>query len=165
MLTDLPDGTACFVDANVLCYHIIQTPPLSEECSRFIKRIEHGVIRASISAAAVAEAIHKVMLAEAIQQHKLDHRGLAHRLQRQRELLAGLSEHQKVPTLIRALSMHVEPITIDVLERAATLSSQHRLLTNDATSVAVMEKLSLFHLVTNDDNFDSVPNLTIWKPR
>ena len=80
MLSDLPDGVSCFVDANLLCYHIIQTPPLSEECTKFVKRIERGGIKAVTSAAVVAEAIHKVMLAEAIQQHQLDHRGLAHRL-------------------------------------------------------------------------------------
>ena len=165
MLSDLADGVSCFVDANIICYHIVQTPPLSEECTRFLKRIERGAVQAATSAAAVAEAIHKVMLAEAIQQHKLDHRGLAHRLQRQRELIADLTEHQKVPTLLKALSMHVEPVTLDILERAAALSVQHRLLTNDAVSVAVMEKLGLSHLVTNDDNFDSVPHLISWKPR
>jgi hypothetical protein len=47
MLSDLPDGVPCFVDANVICYHIIQTPPLSDECARFIKRIERGAVRAS----------------------------------------------------------------------------------------------------------------------
>lgn len=157
MLSDLPDGASCFVDANVICYHIVQTPPLSEECTRFIKRIERGAVRASTSASVVAEAIHKVMLAEAIQQYKLDHRGLAHRLQRQRELLDGLSEHRKVPALIRALSPHVEPVTLEILERAANISTQYRLLTNDAVTIAVMEKIGLSHLVTNDDNFDSVP--------
>ena len=165
MLSDLPDGAPCFVDANVICYHIIQTPPLSDECARFIKRIERGAIRASTSAAVVAEAIHKVMLAEAIQQYKLDHRGLAHRLQRQRDLIAGLSEHRKVPMLMKALSLHVEPVTLDILERAANISTQYRLLTNDAVTIAVMEKLGLSHLVTNDDNFDSVSGLSIWKPR
>ncbi len=165
MLRDLPDGTACFVDANVLCYHIVQTPPLSDECTWFIKRIEQGAVRTATSAAVVAEAIHKVMLAEAIQQHKLDHRGLAHRLQRRRELIAGLSEHKKVPMLLRALSMHVEPVTLDILKHAVDLSTQHCLLTNDAMTVAIMEKLGLSHLVTNDDNFDSIQSLSIWKPR
>ena len=76
ILSALPDGVSCFVDANIICYHLVQTPPLSEECPQFIKRIERGTFRVSTSAAIVAEAIHKVMLAEAIQQHKLDHRGL-----------------------------------------------------------------------------------------
>lgn len=165
MLSSLPDGVSCFVDANILCYHIVQTPPLSDECTRFIKRVERGAIRATTSASVVAETIHKVMLAEAIQQYKLAHRGLAHRLQRQRELIAGLSEHKKVPVLLRALSLHVEPVTLAILEHAANLSTQHRLLTNDAVTVAIMEKLGLSHLVTNDDNFDLIQNLSIWKPR
>ena len=97
MLRDLPDGTLCFVDANIICYHIVQTPLLSDECTYFIHRIEQGIIKASTSAAVVAEAIRKVMLAEAVQQHHLDHRGLAHRLQRHWELIADLSEHRKVP--------------------------------------------------------------------
>jgi predicted nucleic acid-binding protein len=133
MLSDVPDGVSCFVDANILCYHIIHTPPLSAECTTFIKRIEQGAVKATTSAAVVAEAIHKVMLAEAIQRYQLDHRGLAHRLQRQREVIAGLSEH--------------------------------RLLTNDAVTIAVMEKLGLIHLVTNDNNFDAITHLSIWKPR
>jgi len=28
-----------------------------------------------------------------------------------------------------------------------------------------MEKLAISHLVTNDDNFDAVNGLTVWKPR
>jgi predicted nucleic acid-binding protein len=165
MLSDVPDGVSCFVDANILCYHIIHTPPLSAECTTFIKRIEQGAVKATTSAAVVAEAIHKVMLAEAIQRYQLDHRGLAHRLQRQREVIAGLSEHRKVPVLIKALAMQVEPVTLDLLEQAAALSGQHRLLTNDAVTIAVMEKLGLIHLVTNDNNFDAITHLSIWKPR
>ena len=165
MLRDLPDGTFCFVDANIICYHIVQTPLLSDECTHFIERIEQGAIKAFTSAAVVAEAIHKVMLAEAVQQHHLDHRGLAHRLQRHREPIADLSEHRRVPRLIQALSMYVEPVTLALLERAADLSRQYLLLTNDAVTMAVMECLRLSCLVTNDDNFDAVPNLFVWKPR
>jgi predicted nucleic acid-binding protein len=86
-------------------------------------------------------------------------------LQRQAQLIAGLTEHTKVVALIRALNLHVEPITLDLLERAASLSTQHLLLTNDALTTAAMEKLGISHLVTNDDNFDAVSGLTVWKPR
>lgn len=165
MLSDLPDGVSCFVDANIFCYYIVQTPSFSQECTHFIKRIEHRIISASTSAAIVAEAIHKVMLAEAIQDYALNHRGLAHRLQRRREIIAHLRAHQKVPALIKALSIHVEPVTVDLLERAVGITTQHRLLTNDAVTLAVMEQLGLSILVTNDDNFDTIPGLSIWKPR
>jgi predicted nucleic acid-binding protein len=48
---------------------------------------------------------------------------------------------------------------------AAALSSRHGLLTNDAAIVAVMRRHGVAHLVTNDDDFDGIPGLTIWKPR
>lgn len=38
-------------------------------------------------------------------------------------------------------------------------------LTNDAMIVALMRRHQLSHLITNDDDFDAVPGLTIWKPR
>jgi len=165
MLSEIPPGTHCFVDANIICYYFVETQPLSERCVEFIKKMERRALVGSTSSAVIAEAIHKVMLAEAIAREGLEHRGLAHRLQRRRELIAGLSEHRKVPVLVQALTVHVEPITIDLLTRASEISQQALLLTNDSLTLAVMEKLGLVDLVTNDDNFDSLPGLTVWKPR
>jgi len=105
------------------------------------------------------------MLAEAMQQHGLARQGLAHRLQRKRDLISTLSKHQKVSAFVRGLGVQVEAVTLDLIERAAALSVQHRLLTNDAITVASMERLGLTDLATNDDNFDTVPGFTIWKPR
>ena len=165
MLRDIPPGMHCFVDTNIFYYSLVSIPPLTAECVDFLKRVERRELMVSTSSAAVAEAIHKVMLAEAVQRHSLNRQGLTHRLQRQVQLIAGLTEHTKVAALIRALSLHVEPITLDLLERAALLSTQHRLLTNDALTLAVIEKLAISHLATNDDNFDAVSGMTVWKPR
>jgi predicted nucleic acid-binding protein len=40
MLRDVPDGTHCFIDANIFYYHLVETPPLSDDCSDFLKRLE-----------------------------------------------------------------------------------------------------------------------------
>lgn len=165
MLDNIPDGTHCFVDANLIIDYIIDFTPFSQRCEAFFKRVQAGTLLASTSATVVGEAVHKVMLAEAMQQHGLTRQGLAHKLQRKRDLVATLSKHQSVFAFIRALSTHVEPVTLDLIERAGALSVQHRLLTNNAITVASMEKLGLTHLATNDDNFDSVAGFTVWKPR
>jgi predicted nucleic acid-binding protein len=165
MLHDIPPGKHCFVDANIFYYHLVETPPLSEECSNFFRRVEKQEVTASSSSVAVAEAIHKVMLADAVAQHGLDCAGLAHRLQRHRQLISTLQEHKKVTALVRALAIHVEPVTLTTLERATDVSTQFQLLTNDALTVAVMEQLGLKDLATNDENFDSVAGFTVWKPR
>lgn len=75
MLHDIPPGTRVFVDANIFYYHLVETPPLSEECSNFFERVEKQEIIASTSSVAVAEAIHKVMLADAVSRHGLDRAG------------------------------------------------------------------------------------------
>lgn len=67
--------------------------------------------------------------------------------------------------MVRALDFHLEPVTPDLLETASDFSIQCRLLTNDALTVAVMRQLKLTHLVTNDDNFDVVTGIVVWKPR
>jgi predicted nucleic acid-binding protein len=58
----------------------------------------------------------------------------------------------------------VEAITLDLLARGAELSTQRRLLTNDALTLAVMEKREITILATNDDDFDAVAGITVYKP-
>ncbi|MBA3441072.1 MAG: hypothetical protein H0T92_14500 [Pyrinomonadaceae bacterium] len=44
------------------------------------------------------------------------------------------------------------------------VSPQLHLLTNDALAFSVMEKLGVTHLATNDDDFDSVSGVKVFKP-
>ena len=83
MLSDVPDGTHSFVDANIFYYHLVDTPPLSDDCSDFLKRFERGDLIGSTSTAAIAEATHKVMPADAVRTHGLDRTGLVGRLKRE----------------------------------------------------------------------------------
>lgn len=57
------------------------------------------------------------------------------------------------------------PAEITDLVEANHLSAQLGLLTNDALILALMRCYSLTDLVTNDDDFDGIPSLNIWKPR
>ena len=165
MLQSIPLNTRCFIDANIFIYHHIFIPGLSDVCTDFLERIERGELRGFTSAVAVAEAVHKVMLGEAMARHGLPHKGLAHYLQSHPQLISSLSKHRDVIETVRALGLHIEPTTLDLLDSAATLSIKHQLLTNDSLTVAAMEKLQLRDLVTNDDNFDSLTGLQVWKPR
>jgi hypothetical protein len=164
MLRDLPDGTHCFVDSNIFYYHLVDTPPLSDDCSDYLKRLERRDVMGYTSTVAIAEATHKVMLADAVRTHNLDRKALVARLKRQPQLLAALTEHKAIVPTVRALNLHIEPITLDLLETAANLSAQLSLLTNDALTVATMKKLGLVHLATNDDDFDQIAGITVWKP-
>lgn len=164
MLRDVPEGCVYYLDATIFYYHLVSTPMLSDGCSDMLTRIEQGRIHGVTSAVAVAEATHKVMLAEVVSRHGVDHRGLIARLKRHSEWLDGLTHHHQVMATVRSLRLPVEVITPTLLARGAALSIQHRLLTNDALTLAVMETLGVTALVTNDDDFDAVARLTVYKP-
>ena len=164
MLTAIPDGVVCYLDATIFYYHLVDASPLSDDCSDLLTRIEQARVQGVTSSVAIAEATHKVMLAEVVQRHGVDHRGLIARLKRHPELLEGLTNHQRVAATVRSLRLPVEAITLELLARGAALSSQQRLLTNDALTLAVREKLRVTALATNDDDFDAVEGITVYKP-
>ena len=164
MLTTIPDGVVCYLDATIFYYHLVDAPALSDDCSDLLTRIERGRVHGVTSSVAIAEATHKVILAEVVQRHGVNHRGLIARLKRHPELLDGLTNHYRVTATVRSLHLPVEAITLDLLARGADLSSQKRLLTNDALTLAVMEKLGVTILATNDDDFDAVEGITVYKP-
>ncbi len=41
---EISDGDRCFLDANIMYYHFVETPPFSEECSRLLERVATGHI-------------------------------------------------------------------------------------------------------------------------
>ena len=103
-------------------------------------------------------------LAEVVHRHGVAYQGLIARLKRHPALLGGLTSHHRVVTTVRGLRLHVEAITLELLARGAALSTQERLLTNDALTLAVMEHLGVTILATNDDDFDTITRMTVYKP-
>ncbi len=165
MPLDLPDGDRCFVDANILYYHFVNTPPLSNPCTTFLERVTNGDIEAYTSLHILSEAVHKVMLTEAETKFGRNRAGLVNWLQRNQHRIAELSEFREAASELRGMALSLLPTDVALLEEGTTLSAQFGLLTNDALIVALMRRQGLTNLVTNDDDFDSIAGLTVWKPR
>jgi predicted nucleic acid-binding protein len=66
---------------------------------------------------------------------------------------------------VRQLGVTIHDVTAAHLERSEALFSVHGLLTNDSITLAVMDSLGITDLATNDDDFNAVQWLTVWKPR
>jgi predicted nucleic acid-binding protein len=71
MSLDIPDGETAFVDANILHYAVIATPPFSEHVYPFIDRIDSGLLTGIVSVQALADAQHKTMLSLLATQYRL----------------------------------------------------------------------------------------------
>jgi predicted nucleic acid-binding protein len=165
MPLDLPAGSDCFIDTNVFVYHFTSHESEGVACTDFLRRVAGGEVRAAVSAPVLADALHKVMLAEVRARHEVDRAGLVAWIQRHRERLSELTQTLAACDQIERLPLDVLPVDVPLLRQGMRLSAAYGLLTGDALIVALMQRHGLTHLVTNDDDFDGIPDLTVWKPR
>jgi len=56
-------------------------------------------------------------------------------------------------------------VSAEIFLEARGLMRVHRLLSNDALHLAVMQKEGIRNLATNDADFDGIENIHVWKPR
>ncbi len=165
MPVDISDGNRCFLDANILCYHFVETMPFSDPCTRLLERVATADIFGYTSTHVVSEAVHKVMLAEAASKFELNRAGLVNWLQNHRERVGELSEFQRVAHEVGEMRLFLLPMDAALTAETADLSKSLRLLTNDAMVIALTRRRGLSILATNDDDFSGVPDVTVWNPR
>ena len=165
MALDLPDGTECFLDANILYYHFVETPPHSEMCSDLLDRIASRRVVGMTSAHLVAEAVHKIMAAEAAARFGLGRAGLVTWLQRHPQSVRELRLSGEAAAEISSMGLLILPVDQSIVVEGANISQQLGLLTNDAMLVAQVRRQGLHDVATNDDDFCDVPGLTLWQPR
>ena len=165
MPLNLPDGTTCFLDSTIFHYAIIPTPPFSAPCLELLNRIIAGRVSAVTSIAVLNDTMHKAMLSEVAAITSRNRAGLIAYLGKHPELIARLTQYPLVPSRLASVPMTILPVDQQLLSDTSRIAVQHTLLTNDAAIIALMQRHNLTHLVTNDDDFDQLPGISIWKPR
>lgn len=165
MPLDIPDGTRCFVDANIFHYALVPTFDTSPACLSLIDRTIGGLITASASLQVLSDAIHKAMTSEAARRVGRDRAGIVGYLKRHPELITQLVEWPQAIERLSTVPIEVLPADTGLLREATKVAHTFGLLTTDATIVALMKRHGITDLASNDDDFDRVPGITVWKPR
>ena len=161
----LPDGARCFIDANIVYYHFVDTKLVSDPCSDLLQRVLEGSVVGVTSTHVLAEAVHKVMVAEAAHRFAITRAGLVGWLQSRPHRISELTDFVPRVASLRQMNLEVLSVGLDVLEAAAEVCQSAGLLMNDATTVAMMRREGIIDLATNDNDFDRVAGLRVWKPR
>jgi predicted nucleic acid-binding protein len=164
MPLDVPDGEHCFLDANILYYSFVETPH-SDMCRHFLKRIQQGDVEALTDVRALGDCVHKVMLAEVSERFSRPRERIIGWLKQHPEALAILPKTVEASERIQQYRLTVVSNDSVILPRIVAIAETYRLLMGDATIVALMQRHGITHLATNDDDFDRVPGIQVWKPR
>lgn len=165
MPLDVPDGQRCFLDANILYYCFVETPPFSGFCRELLTRVQSGDVVALTDVRSLGDCVHKVILAEVSHRFGRTRDGLIGWLKQHREALADLPSTALTCGRLLQLRLSVVSNESAMLPIAVAIAQKHQLLLGDAGIVAQMQRRGIVHLATNDDDFDRVPGITVWKPR
>jgi predicted nucleic acid-binding protein len=165
MALALPDGSQCFVDANILHYALVPTFDASPLCIEFVDRAIEKLISIATSVQVLSDVLHKIMASEAAELTGRERPGIIGYLKKHPDTIGRLVAYPQAIERLKMIPMQILAVNFDLLCSVPQLAGSHGLLTNDAIIVALMQRHGLTHLATNDNDFDRVPGITVWKPR
>ncbi len=161
-LDDIPGGSLCILDTNVLLY---AEQGASLQAQRLLRRIEKREVLGVLPQPVWQELMHKLMLAEALMLGHLSGGNPARQLASKPEVIRRLTLYKdKVEALI-TLGMGFEPCTqADLTEKAVDIQERHGFLTNDSVIVAIALRLEADALVSADRQFRSIKVIQVYAP-
>ena len=161
-LDDIPTGSLCVIDTNVLVY---AEQGVSGQAQRFLRRCSKGELAGVLPQTVWQELTHRLMLAEAAMRHGSSRGNPAVRLAGKPEIIRDLSLYQSKVRNLLGLGLRFESCTRDdLLQSAFALQRRYGLLTNDSVVLAVAIRLEADGLVSSDKGFRSVEEITVFAP-
>jgi predicted nucleic acid-binding protein len=160
----LTAGMAIFIDANCLVCAFDSQSPHQPACRKLLDRIENGDFQGFTSAHVLSEVAHRLMTIEAVTLFRRPLTGMANWLRRHPSEVQQLGLYRQALDELAIVPVSVLSVSGVQVSRAADLSRQYGLLSNDALVVLLMRAKNLTALASLDADFDRVPGLTRYAP-
>ena len=160
-MEEVPAHTEVFIDSNIFIYHFLD---VSESCTNFLEREEREDIDAYTSTIVLAEVMHRLMIAEAIEKYDVKPRGAVRFLKENPEVIPTLKKCEDAVEKIPDFGVKILLLTVEAIFQSGELRRQHLLMTNDSLNLYVMRSNQLYDIATNDGDFERVEWIKVWKP-
>jgi len=154
-------GSPIFIDANIFIYHFTLQ---SASCARLLRRCQDSEIKGFTSVVCVAEMLHRLMIAEAIQKGYVTTGGAVKKLKENPEIVKKLDRYQQAPGRLLEMKITILPATSEMMLRSKTIRQRYGLLTNDSLIVTTMKMNRFKTLASNDRDFANIPGIQLFKP-
>lgn len=160
-LAEIPRGTRVYIDANILIAHFVAQ---SEDCSRFLSRVEQGEVAGYTGPVSVLEVAHCLMMLEAVEQGLTTRPNPAARLARAPDLVRRLSKYYFSTLSLSRMGIGILPFPADFIAASQEFRQAHGLLVNDSLVALHMRLAGLTMLASADAAFDRVPGIRRFSP-
>jgi len=161
-LDSVPDGSDVLIDANIFVYGITNQSP---QCAEFLTRCSNERVFGITLFEVVNNATHIFMLAEARQKKLFTAPDKAKSyLEKHPDVVKILTGYWMDTERLLALNLIFLPCEEKIVVGAHKVRVEAGLLTNDSVIVATMREYGISKIATNDEGFDSVAGLSVFRP-
>jgi predicted nucleic acid-binding protein len=160
-LDQIEAGTRVFADATIFVYHFTAASPA---CHRFLKRCESGELKASTSAAAIAEVTHRLMMIEAVSLELVTAGNAAKKLRAKPTAIKKLRKYDEQAQQIPLMGIDVLPLDFGILSRASAFRTEAGLMVNDSIMASTALGAGIELIATSDRDFRRVRQLRVAEP-
>jgi len=161
-LDDIPGGSLCVIDTNVLLY---AEHGVSDQAQRLLRLCARGELTGTLPQTVWQEVTHRFMLAEAMMKGLISGGNPAGRLAAKPEAIKELNLYRAKVKALVDLGLGFEGCTLDDLtKKVFELQEKYGLLTNDAMVLAVAIRLKADALVSSDKAFHGVTEVAVHCP-
>ncbi|MBI4609289.1 MAG: type II toxin-antitoxin system VapC family toxin [Candidatus Rokubacteria bacterium] len=161
-LDDIPSGTLCVLDTNILVY---AEQGVSEQAQRLLRRIERQDVTGVLPQPVWQELIHRLMVTEAILHGQISGGNPGRQLSGKPELVKSLTLYRDKVRGLVTLGLGFEPChQADLMDKALQIQERYGLLTNDSLIAAIALRLEADALVTADARFKAIKGLRVYAP-
>jgi predicted nucleic acid-binding protein len=150
-LDDIPNGSLCVIDTNVLLY---AEQGVSAQAQRLLRRCASVELIGTLPQTVWQELTHKLMLAEALMLGKISGPNPSRELSKRPEIVRALGLYRQKIKALLDLGLGFESSTRDDLAKEAfKYQEEYGLLTNDSVILAVALRLRADVLASADESF------------
>lgn len=160
-LTMIEASDNLMLDANIILYAIQQK---SLQCAELVNRIASGEINCFISTHVLAEVMHVLMIEEARKLGSITGGNPARKLSGNPGIVRSLSQYEILFEDMLNIGLNIVEVTKNDLLDSLNIQRQYGLLTNDSLIVAVSKRLGVTKLVSADNTFSRLRNITLYTP-
>ncbi len=163
-MSSIPAGHRVFLDTNVLLYAVSEHPAYGKWANTLLDQIRGNEVEGVISVIVLNELLHQVVIGEVAQREGIRPFQAVRYIKDHPDVLTSLAAYEVIEEVERNYGLQVMRVELETFAVARALMREHRLLSNDALHLAVMQMAAITDLVTNDRDFDRVSGIRVWKP-
>ena len=161
-LDDIPRGSLCVIDTNVLIY---AEHGISSQAQRLLFRVARGEVTGALPQPIWGELVHKFMLAEAVEKGFISTHRPTRQLAANPQKVKRLGLYRDKIKALRTMGLGFELCTqADLLDTALLFQEKYGLMTNDSLLLAVAVRIKADALVTADENLAHTREIPTYRP-